>query len=64
MPDGVVESMIFKIENHGFPSYYDLHIKNFNSDELKFYYESSAFIVNIFLKCQRLAPYGATDADA
>ena len=28
--------MIFGIENHGNPSHYDLHIENFNSDELKF----------------------------
>ena len=32
--------MIFKIENHRIPSHYDLHIKNFNSDELKFLIES------------------------
>ena len=31
--------MIFKIENHRIPSHYDLHIKNFNSDELKFLIE-------------------------
>ena len=39
-PDGVVDSMIFEIENHRIPSHYDLHIKNFNSDELKFLIES------------------------
>ena len=38
-PDGVVDSMIFEIENHRIPSHYDLHIKNFNSDELKFLIE-------------------------
>ena len=31
--------MIFEIENHRIPSHYDLHIKNFNSDELKFLIE-------------------------
>ena len=31
--------MIFGIENHGNPSHYDLHIKNFNSCELKFLIE-------------------------
>ena len=31
--------MIFGIENHGNPSHYDLHIKNFNSLELKFFIE-------------------------
>ena len=31
--------MIFGIENHENPSHYDLHIKNFNSDELKFLIE-------------------------
>ena len=35
-PNGVVVSVIFGIENHGNPSHYDLHIENFNSDELKF----------------------------
>ena len=30
---GVVVSMLFGIENHGNPSHYDLHIKNFHSDE-------------------------------
>ena len=35
-PDGVVVSMIFRIENHGNTSHYDLHIENFNSCELKF----------------------------
>ena len=35
-PDGVVVSVIFGIENHGNPSHYDLHIENFNFDELKF----------------------------
>ena len=39
-PDGVVDSMIFEIENHRIPSHYDLHIKKFNSDELKFLIES------------------------
>ena len=34
--DGVVDSMIFDIENHRIPSHYDLHMKNFNSVELKF----------------------------
>ena len=38
-PDGVVDSMIFEMENHRIPSHYDLHIKNFNSDELKFLIE-------------------------
>ena len=38
-PDGVVDSMIFEIENHRISSHYDLHIKNFNSDELKFLIE-------------------------
>ena len=33
-PDGVVVSMIFGIENHRYPSHYDLHIKTFNSVEL------------------------------
>ena len=32
-PDGVVESMIFGIENHRYPSHYDLHIKMFHSAE-------------------------------
>ena len=31
--------MIFYLENHRIPSHYDLHIKNFNSDELKFLIE-------------------------
>ena len=31
--------MIFEMENHRIPSHYDLHIKNFNSDELKFLIE-------------------------
>ena len=31
--------MIFGIENHGYPSHYDLHIKNFNSCELQFLIE-------------------------
>ena len=31
--------MIFEIENHRIPSHYDLHIKNFNSYELKFLIE-------------------------
>ena len=31
--------MIFEIENHRISSHYDLHIKNFNSDELKFLIE-------------------------
>ena len=38
-PNGVVVSMVFEIENHGNPSHYDLHIKNFNSNELKFLIE-------------------------
>ena len=28
--------MIFRIKNHGYPSHDDLHMKNFNSSELKF----------------------------
>ena len=32
-PDGVAVSMIFGIENHRYPSYYDLHIKMFHSAE-------------------------------
>ena len=32
-PDGVVVSMIFGIENHRYPSHYDLHIKMFHSAE-------------------------------
>ena len=44
-PDGVVDSMIFEIENHRISSYYDLHIKNFNSDELKFLIEYQYEIV-------------------
>ena len=36
LPCGIAESVIFGIENHRFPSHYDLHIQNFNSDELKF----------------------------
>ena len=35
-PNGVVDSMIFEIENHGIPSHYDLPVKNFNSGELEF----------------------------
>ena len=31
--------MISGIGNHGNPSHYDLHIKNFNSNELKFLIE-------------------------
>ena len=38
-PNGVVVFMIFEIENHENPSHYDLHIKNFNSYELKFLIE-------------------------
>ena len=34
-PNGVVDSMIFEIENHRIPSHYDLHIENINSFELK-----------------------------
>ena len=33
-PEGVAVSMIFGIENHRYPSHYDLHIKTFNSGEL------------------------------
>ena len=38
--------MIFEIENHRIPSHYDLHIKNFNSDELKFLIEYQYEIQN------------------
>lgn len=38
-PYGVVDFVIFGIENHKIPSHYDLHIKNFNSYELKFLIE-------------------------
>ena len=38
-PDGVVVSMISGIGNHENPSHYDLHIKNFNSNKLKFLIE-------------------------
>ena len=31
--------MIFGLDNHGYPSHYDLHIKSFNSCELKFLIE-------------------------
>ena len=40
--------MIFEIENHRISSYYDLHIKNFNSDELKFLIEYQYDIQNIY----------------
>ena len=50
-PNGVVVSVIFGIENHRNPSHYDLHIENFNSDELKFsieyQYENAAAIVKL-----------------
>ena len=29
-PVGVIDFMIFGLENHKIPSHYDLHIKNFN----------------------------------
>ena len=50
-PNGVVVSVIFGIENHGNPSHYDLHIENFNSDELKFSieYQYQAISLVMFL---------------
>ena len=52
--------MIFEIENHRIPSHYDLHIKNFNSDELKFLIEYQ------YHRCCRdvedAVPYGPKNA--
>ena len=60
-PDGVVDSMIFEIENHRIPSHYDLHIKNFNSDELKFLIEYQYNSpVSAFLSVHKLLTFSAS----
>ena len=35
---GVVVFMIFEIEDHEYPSHYDLHIENFNLFQIKVFY--------------------------
>ena len=58
-PNGVVVSVIFGIENHRNPSHYDLHIENFNSDELKFSieYQYNIIIGELYLETEKCPLY-------